>query len=132
MSAVPRALIALVTVLAAALRLPTLGSQSLWVDETLTASRFSGDLGQLFDHLTGEEANPPLYYLVEWAWIKLAGTGEVALRLPSAVFGIALVPVAYGIGRRLASPRAGVALAAVVAVHPLLVYYSQEARGYAA
>ena len=46
--------------------------------------------------------------------------------------GIALVPVAYGIGRRLASERAGVALAALVAVHPLLVYYSQEARGYAA
>ena len=42
------------------------------------------------------------------------------------------MPVAYAIGRRLASERAGTALAALIAVHPLLVYYSQEARGYAA
>ena len=62
----------------------------------------------------------------------MAGTSEVALRLPSALFGIALVPVAFAIGRRLGGQRAAVALAALVAVHPLLVYYSQEARGYAA
>ena len=62
----------------------------------------------------------------------VAGTSELALRLPSALCGIALVPVAYGIGRRLGEQRAAVALAALVAVHPLLVYYSQEARGYAA
>ena len=62
----------------------------------------------------------------------MAGTSEVALRLPSALFGIALVPVAFAIGRRLGGQRAAVALAALVAVNPLLVYYSQEARGYAA
>ena len=66
-------------------------------------------------------------------WTSVAGTSEVALRLPSALFGIALVPVAYGIGRRLGGQRGAVrVLAALVAVNPLLVYYSQEARGYAA
>lgn len=129
--AVPRALIAL-TALAAALRLPTLGSQSLWLDEVLTAQLARGDLGSLFHTVAEEEANPPLFYLVEWLWTRLAGTSELALRLPSALCGIALVPVAYAIGRRLASERAGIALAALVAVHPLLVYYAQEARGYAA
>ena len=128
---VPRALIAL-TALAAALRLPTLGSQSLWLDEVLTGELARGDLGALLHRIAEQEANPPLFYLAEWLWTRLAGTGELALRLPSALCGIALVPVAYGIGRRLASERAGFALAALVAVHPLLVYYSQEARGYAA
>ena len=65
-------------------------------------------------------------------WTRVAGTSEVALRLPPALFGIALVPVGYAIGRRLGGQRAAVALGALVAVHPLLVYYSQEARGYAA
>ncbi len=131
MPRVPRALIAL-TALAAALRLPTLGSQSLWLDEVLTGELARGSLGELFHRVAEQEANPPLFYVVEWLWTRVAGTSEIALRLPSALFGIALVPVAYGIGRRLASERAGVALAALVAVHPLLVYYSQEARGYAA
>ena len=127
----PRALIAL-TALAAALRLPTLGSQSLWLDEVLTGNLARGSLGDLFHRVAEQEANPPLFYLAEWLWTRLAGTSEFALRLPSALCGIALVPVAYGIGRRLAGERAAVALAAIVAVHPLLVYYSQEARGYAA
>ena len=127
----PRALIAL-TALAAALRLPTLGSQSLWLDEVLTGNLARGSLGDLFHRVAEQEANPPLFYLAEWLWTRVAGTSEFALRLPSALCGIALVPVAYGIGRRLAGERAAVALAAIVAVHPLLVYYSQEARGYAA
>jgi mannosyltransferase len=129
MPRVPRALIAL-TALAAALRLPTLGSQSLWLDEVLTGNLARGSLGDLFHVVAQQEANPPLFYLGEWLWTRLAGTSELALRLPSALCGIALVPVGYAIGRRLAGERAAVALAALVAVHPLLVYYSQEARGY--
>ena len=132
MPRVPRALIAL-TALAAALRLPTLGSQSLWLDEVLTGNLARGSLGDLFHVVAQQEANPPLFYLVEWLWTRVAGTSEFALRLPSALCGIALVPVAYAIGKRLARrARPAVALAALVAVHPLLVYYSQEARGYAA
>ena len=127
----PRALIAL-TALAAALRLPTLGSQSLWLDEVLTGNLARGSLGDLFHVVAQQEANPPLFYLVEWVWTRIAGTSEFALRLPSALFGIALVPVGYAIGKKLAGERAAVALAALIAVHPLLVYYSQEARGYSA
>src|SRR4051794_6792455 len=131
MPRVPRALIAL-TALAAALRLPTLGSQSLWLDEVLTGNLARGSLGDLFHVVAQQEANPPLFYLLEWVWTRIAGTSEFALRLPSALFGIALVPVGYSIGMKLAGQRTAVALAALVAVHPLLVYYSQEARGYSA
>ena len=131
MPRVPRALIAL-TALAAALRLPTLGSQSLWLDEVLTGNLARGGLGDLFHVVAQQEANPPLFYLFEWVWTRVAGTSEFALRLPSALCGIALVPVGYAIGKKLAGERTAVALAALVAVHPLLVYYSQEARGYSA
>ncbi len=59
------------------------------------------------------------------------GTGEVALRLPSALVGIATVPVAWAIGRELTARRAtAIAAAAFVAVNPLFVWYSQEARAY--
>src|SRR5207248_2423116 len=59
------------------------------------------------------------------------GDGEIALRLPSALAGIATVAVAWGIGRELAGARAAAACAALVAVNPLFVWYSQEARVYA-
>ena len=128
----PNWAVAALTLAGALLRLPTLGSQSLWLDETLTGRLARGDLASLFDRLAIEEANPPLYYLAMWGWTRVAGFGDVALRLPSALCGIALIPVGYLLGSALGSRRAGVVLAALLAANPLLVYYSQEARGYAA
>ena len=79
----------------------------------------------------GSESNPPLYYVLAWAWAKAFGTGEIGLRSLSALFGAATVPVAYLVGRELASNRAGLIAAAIVAVNPMLIWYSQEARSYA-
>jgi predicted membrane-bound mannosyltransferase len=45
---VPRPVVAL-TVLAALLRLPTLGAQSLWLDETLTGRMMRGGLRELLE-----------------------------------------------------------------------------------
>ena len=42
------------------------------------------------------ENNPPLWYLIAWADSRVLGTGAVALRLPSALAGIALVPGRLG------------------------------------
>ena len=41
------------------------------------------------------------------------------------------MPVAWGIGSELAGRRAAIVTAALVAVNPLFVWYSQEARAYA-
>ena len=77
------------------------------------------------------ESNPPLYYVLAWAWSKLFGTGAVGLRSLSALFGAATIPIAYLIGRELLSRRAGLIAAALVALNPMLIWYSQEARSYA-
>jgi len=77
------------------------------------------------------ESTPPLYYVLAWAWSHLFGVHEFGLRSLSALFGTATVPVAYLAGRELAGRRTGVAVAAIVAVNPLLVWYSQDARAYA-
>ena len=68
--------------------------------------------------------------MLAWADSRVLGTGEIALRLPSALAGIATVPVAWAIGRELAGRRAAIVCAALVAVNPLFVWYSQEARAY--
>jgi hypothetical protein len=59
------------------------------------------------------------------------GASEAALRSLSVVSGIGLVALAWWLGRRLFGIRAGLAAAALLAVSPFAVYYSQEARMYA-
>jgi mannosyltransferase len=124
--------LAALTVLAAALRFSTLGAQSLWYDEAFTPVHvLHPGLGATLHAVVHTENTPPLWYVLEWAITRVLGTGAVALRLLSALAGVVTVPVAWAIGRELSSRRAAVACAALVAVNPLFVWYSQEARAYA-
>ncbi len=123
--------LAALTLLAALLRLPSLGAQSLWFDEAFTPVHvLHQSLFTTLEWVPKTENSPPLWYLLEWFDYRLLGSSAFALRLPSAIAGIALVPVAWGIGRELADRSAAIACAALVTVGPLFVWYSQEARAY--
>jgi uncharacterized membrane protein len=125
-------IVAGLTVLAAALRFATLGAQSYHHDEIVTASRVLRDgFWHAMDAVGFSESAPPLYYALAWLWTQVTGTGEAGLRSVSALAGVATVPVAYLLGAELSDRRAGIVAAALVAVNPMLVWYSQEARGYA-
>ena len=120
------------TALGVAVRFASLGVQSYHHDEVITAMRvIPGSFGDMLHEVKVSESNPPLYYVLGWGWAKEFGTGEVGLRSLSALFGAATVPVGYLIGRQLATRRAGLILAGLIAVNPMLIWYSQEARSYA-
>jgi mannosyltransferase len=119
------------TLLAALLRFPTLDRQSFWSDEAITVLLTRMDFRGLLSTISTTESTPPVYYLLAWVWTKALGDGEVGLRSLSALAGVATVPVAYLGGAALLGRRVGVAAAALVAVSPPLVWYSQEARSYA-
>jgi mannosyltransferase len=124
--------LAALTLLTAVLRLSTLGAQSFWYDEAFTPVHvLHPSLWATLRSVVHTENTPPLWYAIAWADARVLGTGEVALRLPSALAGIATVPIAWAIGRELTARRAtAIATAAFVAVNPLLIWYSQEARAY--
>ncbi|MDE3069522.1 MAG: glycosyltransferase family 39 protein [Acidobacteriota bacterium] len=115
----------------ATLRLSTLSLQSLWYDEAFTAAHvFGGSLSATLSQIPHTENTPPLWYVLEWAVIQVGGDGAFALRLLSALAGIALIGVAWAIGAELAGRRAAILAAAIATVSPLFVWYSQEARAY--
>jgi 4-amino-4-deoxy-L-arabinose transferase-like glycosyltransferase len=116
----------------AALRFATLGIQSYHHDEIVTATRIlPGGFWQAMEAVGSSESAPPLYYAFAWLWTLVTGTGEYGLRSLSALAGVATIPVAYWLGAELRDRRAGIAAAALVAVNPMLIWYSQEARAYA-
>jgi uncharacterized membrane protein len=120
------------TVLAAVVRFATLGVQSYHHDEIVTASRvFRDGFGHAMNAVWSSESTPPVYYAVAWVWTQLVGTHEFGLRAVSAAAGVATVPVGYLIGVELRGRRAGLWAAALVAVNPMMLWYSQEARAYA-
>jgi mannosyltransferase len=124
------AVLAALVAVAAALRFPTLSDQSFWHDEAVTVGRvLRPSLGDTLSLTASSEATPPAYYVLAWLWTRVFGVSEFGIRSLSAVCGVALVPTMYAAGRRL-WPRAGTMLAALVAVSPFLVWYSQEARAY--
>lgn len=55
---------------------------------------------------------------------------ETMVRLPALIGGLGLLVAMAALGRRLGAPRAGLAAAAWMALHPWHLRYSTEARGY--
>jgi mannosyltransferase len=120
------------TALGLAIRFSTLGLQSYHHDEVITAGRvISGSFGHMLHEVKASESNPPLYYVLAWGWARAFGDAEFGLRSLSALFGAATVPALYFATRELSSRRAGLIAAAIAAVNPVLIWYSQEARSYA-
>jgi len=113
------------------LRFATLDVQSFWLDESVTVALVRMNLGSMLDAIPDSESTPPLYYLLAWLWTQVFGSGEVGLRSLSSFFGTAVIPVAWAAGRELSTRAAAIALAALAATAPFLVWYSQEARAYA-
>ncbi|MGE5283333.1 MAG: glycosyltransferase family 39 protein, partial [Chloroflexota bacterium] len=126
-------LLAGIVVLGALLRFATLDLQSYRYDEAVTVARVLHP--SLFDTLSAvprSESTPPLYYALAWLWSRVFGTSEVGLRSLSALAGTASIAVVYLAARALPLPRrAGLIAAAIVAVNPVLIWFSQDARAYA-
>jgi len=120
--------LALIFGVGASLRLYGLDFQSLWQDEGLqyyVATQNS--IGELFQQT--RSFHPPLSFIVNHLFLLL-GDSDFLLRLPSALFGIASLPVLYVLARDLTSKKAAVFAVFVLALSPFHIWYSQEARMY--
>ncbi len=116
--------------LAMALRFHQLGLQSFWNDEG-NAARLAERSVRLIIKGAAMDIHPPGYYLLLHLWQLGAGRTEFALRDFSALCGLLTVAVVAALGRHLGGKRTGAVAALLLALHPLALYYAQEARMYA-
>ena len=129
-----------VCVIGCVLRFAT--SSHLWLDEALTVEIARRPLPKLFAALR-HDGSPPLYYVLLHFWMRVFGTGDVAVRALSGVLSVVTLPVAYRAGRRVGefaararglSPRTaqrtGVATLLLFATSPYAIRYGSETRMY--
>jgi len=112
-------------------RLFYLGGKSIWLDEAFSMAISRRSLIDMLALVVLSDTHPPLYYLLLKLWMSL-GDGEAHVRLLSALFSIAAIPVMYNLAAHLyGDRRVGLIAAAILAVSPFQVWYAQEARMYA-
>lgn len=118
---------------AAFLRLIHIGALGLWIDEGITwmvtHQILNGGLPQV---ASGEPyTRGPLYSYLIAVVRALAGGGEAALRIPSLIFTLATIAVAYRFAFDLAGRAVATIAALILLFSPWELHYAQLARMYA-
>lgn len=124
-------LIAVVAIVAGALALRLGADRSLWLDEATSWYQSQLPFGEMLVDLRSTDVHPPLFGVLHWLTVRIAGDGELGLRALSIAAGTALVPMLFVTGRALYDRRTGLIAAAFGALSPILIWYSHEARMYA-
>jgi mannosyltransferase len=101
----------------------------LWLDEAQTVTIARLPLAQISAALRHDGA-PPLYYFLLHFWMEVWGSGDLAVRSLSGVFGVACLPLALIAGRDLGGRAAAWASLVLVSTNAFAVRYSTEARMY--
>jgi 4-amino-4-deoxy-L-arabinose transferase-like glycosyltransferase len=105
--------------------------RDLWTDEAFSASyTFHPSISALLQDVRKNEETPPVYFVVLWLWARLVGSGEVALRALSLLWGMGAVAAFAMLARRRLEPAEALLAGFVFAAAPVLGRYLIEVRGY--
>ena len=125
----PTLLLLAILLVALGLRLRGFG-ESMWLDELFTSSYFCGHPLVLARTLY-TDIHPPAYFVFIHFWIRVFGDGEIWLRLPPLLSGLASLWLIFQLGKRYRDEATGWVAAALLALSPVHIWYSAEARPYA-
>jgi|SRR5208282_4272869 len=101
----------------------------LWLDEThsffVIKAGFSGIMSRMGWPIV------PVYPYILWLWVKIAGTGEVALRISSVLAMLGAVYLLYLAARELFDRDVAIVAAVLFCLHPIVVFAAIDVRPYA-
>jgi 4-amino-4-deoxy-L-arabinose transferase-like glycosyltransferase len=122
-----RALLAAIVTAGILIRIPGLLHDGLWRDEAYVYVDAIAPTFAAFLHRVVEtEYHPPLYFLIAYGWVRLAGTSELSLKALPLLFSILTIPAVYRLGATAGSTAVGLVAAAMYAVSPLAILESGD------
>jgi mannosyltransferase len=107
-----------------------LGTHSLFLDESVSATLATSPWHRFVSVVSHREANMVLYYLLLRGWVVF-GHSEIALRSLSVVLAMGSLWVVIVLTRMLFGRRIALVAGLLLAVNPLYVQFAQDVRGYA-
>jgi 4-amino-4-deoxy-L-arabinose transferase-like glycosyltransferase len=123
-------LVILITLIGGFLRVLLLAEKGMWLDETFSVWMASHSIPDMLQWIVRIDQHPPLYYVLLHYWIAFTGDTAYDVRLLSALFGTAAIPIIYLIGKRMSGVVMGLAAALILALSPFHIYFAQETRMY--
>jgi mannosyltransferase len=117
--------------LALVLTVIELSTRSLWLDEGATVAIASQHGSALWHAIQHDGGNMLVYYLLLHVVIGWFGDAAAVIRLPSVIAAVATVWLICLLGRRLFDRPVSVLAGVLGAVSLPLVFWGQDARGYA-
>jgi mannosyltransferase len=114
---------------ALAIRLPYLGSMSLWLDEIWSIGTARLPYHSIFWVTAHKDSNASLYYVVLHLWLKL-GHSELWVRSLSLALGVITIPLLYKLGNDLLGKPVGLFASMLLMVSKLHIIESQDTRTY--
>ncbi|MDB5179670.1 MAG: rane protein of unknown function [Candidatus Saccharibacteria bacterium] len=121
--------VAIALALLAGLALWNISGPSIWFDEAFGAYMIHYNFLDIARY-TATDVHPPLFYWLLKIWTAVFGHTEFGLRSMSVFFGMIAAVFGFLLTRRQFGRRAAIFGIFILALSPLFIRYSQEARMY--
>ncbi len=113
------------------LRVYNIGFQNFWTEEAYSLNMSSLPIIDLVFKSFASDFNPPLYYIFAHLSLLLTNGYDVAIRYPSVIAGVLLIPAMFYLGKQYKDELTGLYCAGLTTIILPFIYYSQFGRAYA-
>jgi mannosyltransferase len=125
-----KAVLVIIVIIGAILRLYNITYQSLWYDElhSIIPTDPSNTLASVVRYCKSDQ--PPVFFVILFCAFKIFGYSELLGRLVAAFIGIISIFIMYLLGKECKSKAVGLFAALLTSLNYFDIYYSQELRFY--
>ncbi len=119
---------AIIVLVAALLRLPSLWQDGLWRDEgNVYVLATSANLSQMFSRMLVTQFHPPVYFIMAFAWTRIFGTSELAVKGLPYLASLVTILLVYRLARSAGgSDRVAAVAASIYAITPQAIVLATE------